>query len=130
MFAPDVMEAYSEKLGRVVHWLNGTFKDHNEIMKKITNEEQRQIGWEQAVYHLACYPDGSPRYSTSVSKADFHTRVNHSWARTYGGLILGMSEGDEQTEFEREVEAGAKNSETGEQDTTSSSTALPKSTDS
>lgn len=119
MFAPPVFSDEVEKLGGKVYWLNGDFKVHNEIMKKIGNDEQRQLGWEQAVYELACDKDGNPIYKGNLSKAEFHRGCAHAKARTYGALILGISEGDEKqtTDFEKEIEEGAKNSNEPEQDT-------------
>lgn len=116
MFAPDVLEAYVERFDRTVYWLNGDFKQHNELMKMISDENKRQIGWENAVYVFACNKDGS-RLFDKMSKTEFHQKVNHAWARIYGGLIVGIGEGDEKNTFDLEADELAKKSEKTKQAT-------------
>jgi hypothetical protein len=111
LFAPSVNEAYVDAFGITVYWLNGSGAEHNQLMKMISDDKRRQMGWEKAVYQLACNEDGSLRYKGRVDVETFHTRVNHNWARTYGSLIMGLSEGEDETSvFEQEVEEGSKNS--------------------
>jgi len=119
MFAPPVAEAYVEQFDRKVYWLNGTFQEHNELMKLISDDEKRQIGWEKVVYNLACDENGKLLYKKKVSMTDFHAKVNHNWARTYGMLILGIGEGDKLSKFELEVDDNVKKSEQERQDRTS-----------
>ena len=111
MFGKKVKSGYLDDVGETVYWLNGTGHIHSGLMKLVGDEKTRQEGWEKAVYMLASDENGERRYNTdTVHIKEFHDKVDHSLARSYGMLIMGMSKGKVDDNFEMEVKEEAKNS--------------------
>ena len=119
LFAKPVKSAYLEVAGQTVYWLNGKGEEHNAFTKLVGDENKRQQGWEKAVYGLACNEDGQPRYKGKIGISEFHAKIDRTLARDYGMLILGISKGDEKSEFEEEVGEIVKNSEPAKEASTS-----------
>ena len=109
--APKVKSAYLEDANATVYWLNGTGRDHSQLMKMIGDDKTRQEGWGRSVFQLAANENGKPRYKGNVEFREFLEKMDHTVVRNYGMLILGISKGDEPSDFESEVRDEVKKSE-------------------
>jgi|GEM_PF-3939882 len=111
LFASPVKSGVLKSINQQVYFLNGTAQEHNAFGKMIANEDTRQQGWQNAVYSLACFKDGTPRYKRKdLLKSDFELKVDRNLVREYGMLILGLSD-DGKSKFDEEVTEELKNLE-------------------